>query len=342
MVGRIVHVGVIGMGTVGTGVVRGLLERSAYLARRSGVAVRLRRVCDHHALDTRKRFVVDKRLLTTNAHEVLADPQIDIIIELIGGIHPAKEYILEAIRHGKHVVTANKALLAEGGEAIFRAARRHRRLIFFEGSVCGGIPIVKALREGLIANRIESIYGIINGTTNYILSLMDRTGCDLRQALAEAQRHGYAERNPRLDLEGIDTAHKLVILVLLAFGRRVPLRAIHVEGITRLSGHDIRYARQLGYCVKLLAIAKRLQNRLEVRVHPTLLPGRHPLAAVSGIYNAVLVRGDLTGDQLFYGRGAGQLPTSSAVLADTVQLAQQIVSGHLTPLREDDQAHQSL
>lgn len=335
MANRIVQVGVIGMGTVGTGVVRGLLERGRSLARRSGATLRLRRVCDHHAGELRRGLRLDRRLLTTDVKQVLRDPAIDIVIELIGGIHPAKEYLLDALRRGKHVVTANKALLAEEGEMIFRAARAHRRFVCFEGSVGGGIPIVKALREGLIANRIESLYGIINGTTNYILTLMDRAGCDLREALADAQRHGYAERNPRLDLEGVDTAHKLAILVQLAFGHRVPLRAIYVEGISRLSGHDIRYARQLGYCVKLLAIAKRAQHALEVRVHPTLLPSRHPLAAVGGVYNAILVRGDLAGDQLFYGRGAGQSPTASAVLADTVQLAQHIIGGYGVPLWEE-------
>ncbi len=338
MVGRTVQIGLIGMGTVGTGVVRGFLERGGYLLRRSGVSMQLRRICDHHANEPHKGLRIDRSMLTTDVKHVLTDPEIDIVIELIGGIHPAKEYLLEAIRRGKHVVTANKALLAEEGEAIFRAARQHRRLVFFEGSVGGGIPIVKALREGLIANRIESIYGIINGTTNYILSTMDQMGYDLRDALGDAQRHGYAEKNPRLDLEGIDTAHKLAILVLLAFGRRVPLNAIHVEGITQLSGHDIRYARQLGYCVKLLAIAKRAQNRLEVRVHPTLLPSWHPLAAVNGVYNAILVRGDMTGDQLFYGRGAGQMPTASAVLADTVQLAQQIIGGHTMPPLEEERS----
>lgn len=267
-----INIGLVGFGTVGSGVVKVLKERHALLAKKSGVEITLRRICD---LDLRRKRVVsvERRLLTSHVSDILEDESIDIVIELIGGLHPAKEIILRALKKGKHIVTANKALLAEYGEEIFKAAKASQRAIGFEASVGGGIPIIKALRESLFSNRIEKFYGIINGTSNFILTQMSE-GMQLGQAIKVAQKRGVAEKNPSLDLKGIDSAHKLIVLTALAFGRWVNLRDIYVEGITDISLHDITYARELGYSIKLLAIAKKRKGRVGSKGAPDLYSRR--------------------------------------------------------------------
>ncbi len=322
----VVNVGLIGLGTVGTGVARTLLEKAHLLERRIGARIVLARVCDRNP--SRKRGVrLPPGCLTTDAHAILRDPKIQVIVELIGGLEPARSYILEAMRRGKHVVTANKALLAERGHELFAAADRYGVDLYFEASVGGGIPIIKALREGLIANDLNTILGIVNGTSNYILTQMRDKQLSFHEALSEAKHHGYAERNPSLDIEGHDAAHKLAILAMLGFGARVRLSDIHTEGISRISLADIQYAEEMGYCVKPLAIAKQEGHGLEVRVHPALLSRSHLLANVNGVYNAVYVHGDLVGAQLFYGRGAGQNPTTSSVISDITDVARNLAQG---------------
>ncbi len=324
-----IDIGLVGFGTIGSGVVKVLKARANLLKKKLGVKIHLKKICDVN-LRRKRQVAVNPALLTRKVRNILDDPQIKIVVELIGGIHPAKEIILQALKNKKHVVTANKALLDECAEEIFKVARKNKCRVYFEGAVGGGIPIVKALRESLISNRIEKIYGIVNGTSNYILSQMAQQGWDFRQALKVARRKGYAEKRPSLDLKGIDSAHKLVILVALGFGRWVPLNKVYVEGITDVSLNDIRYAEQLGYKIKLLAIAKREKDALELRVHPTLIPKRHLLSSVEGIYNAIYVSGDLVGEQVFYGEGAGRFPTASAVVSDISDLA--------NALRQDAQA----
>ncbi len=314
-----INIGLVGFGTIGSGVVKTLKMRSNLLKQKLGAQIYLKKICDINL--RRKRIVqVSPSLLTRDVKQILDDPQIKIVVELVGGIHPAKEIVIGALRNKKHVVTANKALLAECAEEIFKEARRNSCRVYFEASVGGGIPIVKALRESLIANRLQKIYGIVNGTSNYVLSQMAQENWDFRRALKVARQKGYAEKRPRLDLKGIDSAHKLVILVALGFGKWVPLEKIYVEGITDVSLNDIRYAQQLGYTIKLLAIAKREKDELELRVQPTLIPRRHLLSSVNGIYNAIYVSGDLIGEQVFYGEGAGRFPTSSAVISDIADL----------------------
>ncbi len=317
---RKVKVGLIGFGTVGSGVVKILQERKTLLARKAGVEIELAAVADKD-LRSRRSVRLDRRLLTGNVEAVIGDPAISIIVELIGGVHPAKEIIIRALAAGKHVVTANKHLLAAEKEELFARARKHGRMIAFEASVGGGIPIIKALKEGLISNRLKTLFGIVNGTSNFILSRMTEQGWEFRRALAEAQRLGYAERNPFLDVSGLDSAHKLSILASLGFGRNVRLGDIYVEGIERITQGDILYADDFGYRIKLLAIAKREGNMLEVRVHPTLIPKGHALSRISGADNAIYVDGDLVGEQVYKGRGAGQLPTASAVVSDIIDLA---------------------
>ena len=323
---RKINVGLIGLGTVGLGVARTLLEKGRLLEDRIGARIVLRRVCDR-SFRQAKRLRLPAALKTTNAAEVLRDPDIHIIVELIGGIEPAKSFVLEALRHGKHVVTANKALLAQAGNELFAAATRAHVELYFEASVGGGIPIIKLLREGLIANELDTILGIVNGTSNYILTQMKEQGLSFHEALLEAKHHGYAERNPSLDINGDDAAHKLAILTLLGFGLPVRPAQIHVEGISNISLADIQYADELGYCIKPLAIAKREDHELDVRVHPTLLAKSHLLANVNGVYNAIYVHGDLVGSGLFYGRGAGQNPAASSVVADIADVARNIASG---------------
>ena len=315
-----ISIGIIGMGTIGGGVVKALRERAALVEQKTDLRLSIKKVCVKHP--GRKRDVfLPRGVLTRDVRQILRDPDIQIVVELIGGIHPAKEYVMEALRRGKHVVTANKALLAEAGKEIFRLAERKKRGILFEASVGGGIPIIKSLREGFASNHIHAIFGIINGTSNFILTRMTETGCTFKEALEEAQKRGYAERNPSLDIDGVDSAHKLAILTLLGFGKEVPFKKISIEGIRHVSPQDIQYAGELGYLVKLLASAKQTPKGLGVRVHPTLIPKENPLASVRGIYNAITVRGDLVGETNFYGKGAGRFPTASAVLSDILDLA---------------------
>ncbi len=318
-----VRVGLLGLGTVGSGAAGVLLRQGELLRRRLGLSVVLAGVAE---LDARKFRAagVPKRLLARSARDLIADPQIDVVVELIGGIHPAKEFILEAMANGKHVVTANKALLAAHGEEIFDAAHRYGVDIGFEGSVGGGIPIIRVLREGLAANRFESIYGIINGTSNYILTQMTEDRKEFGDVLAEAKAAGYAEANPTLDVDGLDSTHKLAILVSLAFGTPVDYKAIYTEGITQIKPIDIEYAREFGYFIKLLAIAKRSGGEVEARVHPTMIPEDRLLAQVGGVYNAIQVVGDAVGETLYYGKGAGSEATASAVVGDIMEIARNL------------------
>jgi len=317
---KTINVGILGLGTVGTGVVNILQEHQALLDRRSGAKLRVKRIAVR-----RPRPEMDPKLVTTDAMEVVTDPQIDIVVELIGGTGVAKSLCLEAVNRGKHLVTANKALLAEHGLEIYQAAATRRVDLGFEASVCGAIPILRSVRDGLVANQLRSIVGIVNGTTNYILTQMTESGKPFSAVLAEAQAKGYAEADPTLDVGGIDAAHKLQILSSLAYNGYIPFGEIHVEGIQKIETLDIEYARELGCRIKLLAIAKEQQGELEVRVQPTMIPEGHFLASVGGVYNAVLIRGDSAGSLMFSGRGAGQRPTASSVVADIVEIAHNII-----------------
>ncbi len=321
-----VKVGLIGFGTVGKGVVRVLQENAGIIAGRLGFPVRLARIADKDTTSDRG-VTVDPALLTSDARALIEDPAIPIVVELIGGLSPAKEFILEALRRGKCVVTANKALLAQDWEEVFGAVAAGGGAIGFEASVGGGIPLIRGLRQGLAANRIQSMHGIINGTTNYILSRMTDEGMEYGTVLKKAQELGFAEADPTLDVEGHDAAHKLAILASLAFGTRVRVEQVHTEGITKVTKTDIAYARELGYVIKLLAIAKEAGDAIEARVHPTLVPARFLLATVGGAFNAVYVRGDAVGPALFYGLGAGSLPTASAVVGDVMDLARRVRAG---------------
>jgi homoserine dehydrogenase len=321
-----INVGIIGFGTVGTGTARILTENADIIKRRLGVPVALRKISD---LDIERDRGIDLAgvKLTTDAKEIINDPEIDIVVELIGGYKPAKEFILEALGNKKHVVTANKALLAVHGEELYAAAEKAGVTIGFEASVAGGIPILKSLKDGLAANRIESIFGIVNGTCNYILTLMTNEGRKFEEVLKEAQEKGYAEADPTFDIEGIDAAHKLAILTMLAFGTPVRFENIYTEGISKITPLDIGFARDLGYKIKLLAITKMVNGEVEARVHPTMLPEEFPIATVDGVFNALFVVGNAVGNTLFYGRGAGDLPTGSAVVSDIMDIGRDIVSG---------------
>jgi homoserine dehydrogenase len=320
-----IQVGLLGAGTVGGGTLRVLQRNQQEIRRRAGREIRITMVAD---LDTaRARALVgDSAQVVSDARQVIANPEIDIVIELIGGYGVARTLVMEAIAAGKHVVTANKALLAVHGTEIFAAALEKGVMVAFEGAVAGGIPIIKALREGLTANRIEWIAGIINGTTNFILSEMRSKGLDFDQALAEAQRLGYAEADPTFDIAGIDAAHKATIMSAIAFGVPVQFDKAYIEGITKLQAADIRYAEQLGYRIKLLGITRRRDDAraggggIELRVHPTLVPATRLIANVEGAMNAVVVQGDAVGTTLYYGKGAGAEPTGSAVVADLVDV----------------------
>ncbi len=314
-----IQVGLLGIGVVGTGTFNVLKRNQPEIQRRAGRGIEITMVAD---LDTeRARSIVGEGVAVVNdARAVLANPDIDIVIELIGGYGVAKTLVLEAIAAGKHVVTANKALLAVHGTEIFAAASAKGVIVAFEAAVAGGIPIIKALREGLTANRIEWIAGIINGTTNFILSEMRGRGLDFADVLKEAQRLGYAEADPTFDIEGVDAGHKVTIMSAIAYGIPVQFDKAYVEGITKLSAQDIRYAEQLGYRIKLLGIAKRRPEGIELRVHPSLVPSKRLIANVEGAMNAVVVQGDAVGTTLYYGKGAGSEPTASAVIADLVDV----------------------
>jgi homoserine dehydrogenase len=323
-----IQVGLLGIGTVGSGTFKVLRRNQEEIRRRAGRGIEITMVADLDVARARE-IVGDQAMVVADARQVIANPAIDIVVELIGGYGIARTLVLEAIRAGKHVVTANKALLAVHGSEIFAAAREHGVMVAFEAAVAGGIPIIKALREGLTANRIEWIAGIINGTTNFILSEMRSKGLDFAVVLREAQRLGYAETDPTFDIEGIDAAHKATIMSAIAFGVPVQFEKAYVEGITALQAADIRYAEQLGYRIKLLGITKRRDDLrsgaspaggIELRVHPTLVPTQRLIANVEGAMNAVVVQGDAVGTTLYYGKGAGAEPTASAVVADLVDI----------------------
>ncbi|MEO5771673.1 MAG: homoserine dehydrogenase [Burkholderiaceae bacterium] len=314
-----IQVGLMGIGTVGAGSFAVLTRNQAEIRRRAGRGIEVAMVAD---LDVgRARSIVGEGVeVVADARALIANPAIDIVVELIGGTGIAKALVLEAIARGKHVVTANKALLAVHGNEIFAAARERGVMVAFEAAVAGGIPIIKALREGLTANRIEWVAGIINGTTNFILSEMRAKGLDFQVVLKEAQRLGYAESDPTFDIEGVDAAHKVTIVSAIAFGVPVQFDKAYIEGITQLQAADIRYAEQLGYRIKLLGITRRRQQGIELRVHPTLVPSKRLIANVEGAMNAVVVQGDAVGTTLYYGKGAGAEPTASAVVADLVDI----------------------
>ena len=314
-----IQVGLLGIGTVGSGTFKVLARNQEEIKRRAGRGIEITMVAD---LDTaRAKAVVGEGVQVVNdARAVIANPEIDIVIELIGGYGIARQLVLEAIAAGKHVVTANKALLAVHGTEIFAAAHAKGVMVAFEAAVAGGIPIIKALREGLTANSIQWIAGIINGTTNFILSEMRDKGLDFETVLKEAQRLGYAEADPTFDIEGVDAAHKVTLMSAIAFGTAVQFDKAHVEGITRLAAQDIKYAEQLGYRIKLLGVTKRVAKGIELRVHPSLVPAKRLLANVEGAMNAVVVNGDAVGTTLYYGKGAGSEPTASAVIADLVDI----------------------
>src|SRR6266849_208937 len=320
-----INVGLLGIGTVGGGTWDVLNRNADEIRRRAGRAIRISQVADK-AVGKARKSVGKKAKVLSDAFRVVRDAEIDIVVELIGGYGIAKELVLEAIRNGKHVVTANKALLATHGTEIFAAAQKNGVMVAFEGAVGGGIPIIKALREGLAANRIEWIAGIINGTSNFILSEMRDKGLDFSAALGEAQRRGYAEADPSFDIEGIDAAHKLTILSALAFGIPMQFKKCFREGIERLTRADIGYAEELGYRIKLLGITKRTSKGIELRVHPTLVPTRRLIANVEGVMNGILVKGDAVGPTLYYGAGAGSQPTASAVVADLVDVTRLITA----------------
>jgi homoserine dehydrogenase len=320
-----IHVGLLGIGTVGRGTFTVLERNREEISRRAGCAIIMKMVADKD-LERARAIVGSKAAVTADAYEVVGRRDIDIVVELIGGTTAAKELILRAIANGKHIVTANKALLALYGNEIFKAAHEKGVMVGFEAAVGGGIPIIKSLREGLTANRIEWIAGIINGTSNFILSEMREKNAGFADALKQAQQAGYAEADPTFDVEGIDAAHKLAILAAIGFGIPVQFPAVYVEGITALSRQDIAYAEELGYRIKLLGIAKRKPQGIELRVHPTLVPARRLIASVEGVMNAILVKGDAVGQTLYYGAGAGAEPTASAVVADLVDVARMLTA----------------
>lgn len=321
-----IGVGILGFGTVGAGVADGLLRHREVMARRLGVDIALRRIADLD-ITTDRGVSVPAGVLTTDANSVLCDPDVQIVVETIGGTGVAKTFVLKALENGKCVVTANKKLLAEFGQEIFAAAAKARRDIYFGASVGGGIPIIRVLREGLAGNEIESIHGILNGTCNYILTRMENEGLPFDVVLKDAQRLGYAEANPSLDIDGLDTAHKACILAALAFGFQPKLGDMEVEGIRDLAGEDVRYAADFGYRIKLLAAISKHGDQVEVGVHPTLVPMTHMLANVNDAFNAAMVKGDLSDYTMYYGRGAGRAPTASTVIGDIGDIARNLVHG---------------
>jgi len=323
---KTISVGLIGFGTVGTGVAKILEKNAGLLYQRTGAHIELKKIAD---LDIKRSRGVrlKKGVLTTSADEIVNNPEIDIVVELIGGIEPARRLILKALENGKHVVTANKALLSAHGWEIFSAARLTGVDVAFEASVGGGIPIIRTMQEGFASDRISGFLGILNGTSNYILSRMTDEGADFKAVLKDAQAQGYAEADPTFDVEGIDTAHKLNVLLSLAFGGKADPKKIYTEGISSITPLDIDFARQLGYKIKLLAICSGHGSEIDARVHPSLIPEKHMLAQVGGAFNAIFVQGQDVGPTMFYGRGAGMMPTGSAVVADIVSIARNIVKG---------------
>jgi homoserine dehydrogenase len=329
-----VRVGLIGWGTIGTGVVKLLQRNRAHIRERLGANLTLGGIADID-LTTDRGIQVDRKLLTNDASKLINDPSIDIVVELIGGYGAAKRFVLEAIAHGKSVVTANKALLAVHGEEVFAAAEKARVDVGFEASVGGGIPIIRTLKEALAGDRNREVYGIVNGTCNYILSSMTQKGGEFDDVLRQAQADGLAEADPSFDIDGIDSAHKLTLLIQLAFGGRVPFSSIPIEGIRAVTATDIAFANEFGYVIKLLAIAKSDGKAIEARVHPTMVPRSHVLADVSGPFNAIAVMGEALGQSVYIGRGAGMMPTATAVVADLIEVARNRLAqthGRVAPL----------
>lgn len=317
----------LGLGNIGRGVYSLISKKQKLIYERESVCLEILRIGDR---GKSVEISEQKKLLTQDIPSILRDPEIDVIVELIGGVHPAFEFVIEAFKNGKDVVTANKALLAEKGNEIFRAAEKYGREIYFEASVGGGIPVIAGIREDLVANKIQSIHSIINGTSNYILSQMTSEKIDFSEALKQAQKLGFAEANPKLDIDGTDAAHKITVLASLAFGKMVKFDDVYVEGIEQIRNEDIAFADEFGYRIKLLAIAKAAKDGIEARVQPTLLPKKHFLSNVNGSFNAILIHADEVGDILFHGRGAGRAPTASAVISDLVKIAK-IRSGSPSP-----------
>jgi len=319
---KIVHVGLLGMGTVGTGVVKILTKNAHDILQKVGMPVNIKKIMVRQL--AKPRNVDSNAEFTTNIDDIINDKDIDIVVELIGGIDPAKDYILRALRAGKHVITANKDVVAKFGQEILQVAALNKVDFLFEASVAGGIPIIRPLKQCLAANKISEVVGIINGTTNYMLTKMTNDGLDFDSVLAEAQAKGYAEADPTADVGGLDAARKLAILASIAFGSRVTIDDVYVEGITNITKADIGYAKELGYVIKLLAIAKDDECGIDVRVHPAFVPCTHPLASVNDVFNAIYIKGDAVGETMFYGRGAGEMPTASAVVADIIDVARNI------------------
>ncbi|MGC9517857.1 MAG: homoserine dehydrogenase [Methanomicrobiales archaeon] len=317
---NVVNVGLIGFGTIGSGVVAIFNDNSSLIEKKVGLKVKLKKVVDLD-IETPRNVKIDSDRLSTNVNDILEDPEINIVIELIGGYEPAKSFILTALKNGKHVVTANKALLAKDWDELIKTAQDNKVRICFEASVGGGIPILQPLNESLAANNIKAIYEIINGTANYILTKMTEESLDFEDVLRDAQKKGYAEQDPTFDIEGYDTAQKLIILTILGFGVYVKQEKFHVEGISKITGHDIEFiSKELNCIIKLLAISKINNGNLEVRVHPTLIPKEHLLAAVNGVYNGIYAVGDAVGPVMMYGQGAGMMPTASAVIGDCIEI----------------------
>ncbi|KLU58658.1 homoserine dehydrogenase [Peptococcaceae bacterium CEB3] len=322
---KTIHLGFLGFGTVGSGAAQILEQNAQDIETRTESKIRIKSALVRN-LDKPRPFA-ENIAFTDKAETVLEDPEIDIVVEVMGGIEPARTYILEALGRGKNVVTANKDLLALHGEELFNTAKQAGKDLYFEASVAGGIPIIAVLKQSLAANKISALLGIINGTTNYILTAMSEQGRNYAEVLAEAQELGYAESDPSADVDGVDAARKLAILASLAFNSRVTLPDVFVEGIAKITPEDLQYASELGCTVKLLGIAKHLDGGVEVRVHPAFLPKSHPLASVNGVFNAIYVVGDAVGETMFYGKGAGSLPTGSAVVSDIIQVTRNIHTG---------------
>lgn len=320
-----VKVGILGLGTVGGGTVHILQHNAEEIARRAGRGIVVTHACAKEINQTYP-YSTDNIVLTEQLSDVVNNPEIEIVVELLGGTTIARDMTMQAIANGKHVVTANKALIAKHGNEIFAAAQQQGVIVAFEAAVAGGIPIIKAVREGLAANKIEWVVGIINGTSNFILSAMRDKGSEFNEVLAEAQRLGYAEKDPTFDIEGVDAAHKLTILASLAFGIPLQFDKVYREGITQIAREDVRYADELGYRIKLLGITKRTEAGIELRVHPTFIPNRRLLANVDGVMNAVLIQSDALGQSLYYGAGAGALPTGSAIVADLVDVTRTLTT----------------
>ena len=319
-----INIGILGFGTVGTGVAKILLENKDILQQRIGADLHLKRIADID-VTTDRNVTLEDGVLIPDTQAVIDDPEIDIVVETIGGDTIAKKFILDAIKKKKHIVTANKALLASFGNDLFAEAEKNHIDLAYEASVGGCMPIIKSLRESLVGNRITSMVGILNGTCNYILSRISADGISFGEALAAAQKNGFAEADPTLDIEGFDTAHKLAIISALAFGMKINLKDIYVEGITNISPLDIEFANQFGYCIKLLAIGKDRGNAIEARIHPTMIPFNNPLSNISGSLNAVTISGDCVDDMMLYGHGAGMMPTASAVVGDIADIARNIL-----------------